>query len=165
MSMKDGRVLVSRNGDKLFTPASNMKVYTTAVALDLLGANYRWRTSVYAEHPPDESGAIDGDLVLYGRGAPDLASLRGSSAPSLAALADQLFQRGVRRIRGNVVGDESYLRGESYGDGWQWNDLQWYFGAAPSALPIDANAVDLTITAANKVGTPADLELNRQPDF
>src|ERR1051325_8156627 len=46
MSLKDGQVLYSRDANKLFTPASNMKVYTTAVALDLLGADYRWRTSV-----------------------------------------------------------------------------------------------------------------------
>ncbi len=72
MSMKDGRVLYSRNADKLFTPASNMKIYTTAVALDLLGPDYRWRTSVYADKQPDAGGVIDGDLTLYGRGAPDL---------------------------------------------------------------------------------------------
>ena len=51
--IKDGRVLYERNGDKLFTPASNMKVYTTAVALDLLGVDFRWRTSVYADTPAD----------------------------------------------------------------------------------------------------------------
>src|SRR5882757_5191762 len=60
-SMKDGRVLYSRNGDKLFTPASNMKIYTTAVAIDLLGADYRWRTSVYADKQPDAGGLIDGN--------------------------------------------------------------------------------------------------------
>ena len=59
-SLKDGRVLYFRNGDRLFTPASNMKVYTTAVALDLLGADYRWRTSVYADKQPDAGGVIDG---------------------------------------------------------------------------------------------------------
>src|SRR5438128_2473299 len=73
ISMSDGRVLYSRNGDKLFTPASNMKVYTTAVALDLLGADYRWRTSVYVGKQPD-NGVVDGDMILYGRGAPDLRS-------------------------------------------------------------------------------------------
>ena len=51
LSLRDGRVLYARNADKLFTPASNMKIYTTAVALDQLGADYRWRTSVYAESP------------------------------------------------------------------------------------------------------------------
>ena len=53
MSAKDGRVLYAHNSDQLFTPASNMKVYTTAVALDLLGPDYRWRTSVYANKQPD----------------------------------------------------------------------------------------------------------------
>src|SRR5712671_1061549 len=67
-SMKDGRVLYSRNGEKLFTPASNMKIYTTAIAIDLLGADYHWRTSVYAGKQPDSNGVIDGDLTLFGRG-------------------------------------------------------------------------------------------------
>jgi D-alanyl-D-alanine carboxypeptidase/D-alanyl-D-alanine-endopeptidase (penicillin-binding protein 4) len=158
-SMKDGRVLVSRNGDKLFTPASNMKVYTTAVALDLLGADYRWRTSVYADAQPDSGGIINGNLTLFGRGAPDLQT------KSIASLADQIYQRGVRQVRGNIVGDESYFRGELYGLGWQWNDLQWYFGAEPSALTVDENSFDLTIAAAKKVGDNATLTLNRAANY
>jgi D-alanyl-D-alanine carboxypeptidase/D-alanyl-D-alanine-endopeptidase (penicillin-binding protein 4) len=155
MSMKDGRVLYSRNGDRLFTPASNMKIYTTAVALDLLGADYRWRTSVYADKQPDAGGLIEGDLTLYGRGAPDLDTKKG-----LVSLADQLYARGLRQVRGNIVGDESYFRGELYGLGWQWNDLQWYFGAEPNALTIDENSVELTIAPANKVGSSATLTMN-----
>ncbi|HMG76151.1 MAG TPA: D-alanyl-D-alanine carboxypeptidase/D-alanyl-D-alanine-endopeptidase [Pyrinomonadaceae bacterium] len=160
VSMKDGRVLVSRNGDKLFTPASNMKIYTTAVALDLLGADYHWRTSVYADKQPDAGGVIDGDLTLYGRGAPDLDNKKG-----LVSLANQLYQGGVRRVRGNIIGDDSYFRGEQYGLGWQWNDLQWYFGAEPSALTVDENSVELTIAPANKVGSNAILTLNRGANY
>ena len=147
MSLKDGRVLYSRDGDKLFTPASNMKIYTTAVALDLLGNDYRWRTSVYASTQPTADGVIDGDLILYGRGAPDLDSKKPEGLP---ALADQLQQRGVHRVRGKIIGDESYFRGEQYGIGWQWNDLQWYYGAQPSALSIDENAVEVTLGPGNK---------------
>ncbi len=158
-SMKDGRVLYSRNSDMLFTPASNMKIYTTAVALDVLGAEYHWRTSVYADKQPDAEGSIDGNLTLYGRGAPDLQT------KSLGSLADQIYQRGVRRVRGNITGDESYFRGELYGLGWQWNDLQWYFGAEPSALTVDENSFDLTITPAKKVGDSATLTLNRAANY
>ena len=158
-SMKDGRVLVSRNGDKLFTPASNMKVYTTAAALDLLGTDYRWHTSVYADAQPDSGGVINGNLTLFGRGAPDLQT------KGIASLADQIYQRGVRQVRGNIVGDESYFRGELYGLGWQWNDLQWYFGAEPSALTVDENNFDLTITPAKKVGDSATLTLNRAANY
>jgi D-alanyl-D-alanine carboxypeptidase/D-alanyl-D-alanine-endopeptidase (penicillin-binding protein 4) len=159
ISMKDGRVLCSRNGDKLFTPASNMKIYTTATAIDLLGADYHWRTSVYADKQPDASGVIDGNLTLYGRGAPDLQT------KSLTSLADQMYQRGVRQVHGDIVGDESYFRGELYGLGWQWNDLQWYFGAEPSALSVDENSFDLTITPAKKVGDNATLTLNRAANY
>jgi D-alanyl-D-alanine carboxypeptidase len=96
ISMNDGQPLYSRNADRLFTPASNMKVYTTAVALDLLGADYQWRTSIYADAEPDASGAINGDLVLYGRGAPDLVSqTKKNNDNSLARLADDLYNRGV----------------------------------------------------------------------
>jgi len=159
-SMKDGRVLVSRNGDKLFTPASNMKIYTTAVALDLLGSDYRWRTSVYADKQPDASGVIEGNLTLYGRGAPDLDSKKG-----LVSLADQLYQRGVRQVRGGIIGDDSYFRGELFGLGWQWNDLQWYFGAEPSALTVNENSVELTIWPADKIGKSATLTLNRGANY
>jgi serine-type D-Ala-D-Ala carboxypeptidase/endopeptidase (penicillin-binding protein 4) len=158
-SMKDGRVICSRHGDELFTPASNMKVYTTAVALDLLGADYRWRTSVYVDEQPDNSGVINGNVTLFGRGAPDLDSYGKNG---LASLADQLYQHGVRHVRGNIVVDESYFRGELYGLGWQWNDLQWYFGAEPSALSTDENSLELKIAPASKVGVAATLTLNRE---
>lgn len=161
-SMKDGRVLYSRNGDKLFTPASNMKIYTTAVALDLLGADYRWRTSVYADKQPDAEGVIDGNLTLYGRGAPDLDN---NSKGGLVSLADQLYQHGVRQVHGNIIGDESFFRGELYGLGWQWNDLQWYFGAEPSALTVNENSVELTIAPANRVGSSATLALDRGANY
>jgi D-alanyl-D-alanine carboxypeptidase/D-alanyl-D-alanine-endopeptidase (penicillin-binding protein 4) len=159
MSLNDGRVLYARNGDKLFTPASNMKIYTTAVALDLLGETYRWRTSAYSQKQID-NGVIEGDLILYGRGAPDLTSKAG-----LASLADQLYQRGLRHVRGNVVGDESYFRGDVYGGGWQWNDLQWYFGAEPSALSIDENSVEVTIGPSNKAGNSATVVITPNDNY
>jgi serine-type D-Ala-D-Ala carboxypeptidase/endopeptidase (penicillin-binding protein 4) len=139
-----------------------MKIYTTAVALDLLGGDYRWRTSVYADKQPDASGTLDGDLTLYGRGAPDLDSV---SKQGISSLVEQVYQHGVRQVRGNIVGDESYFRSELYGLGWQWNDLQWYFGAEPSALTVNENSVDLSIMPAKDIGKPATLTLNRGADY
>jgi len=153
ISMADGSKVYERNGDKLFTPASNMKIYTTGVALDLLGVDYRWRTSVYANSQPDASGRVNGDLILYGRGAPDLVAIsKDENRGSLAKLADDLYVRGVRSVSGNVVGDESYFRGDPLGDGWQWTDLQWYFGAEASALSINGNEVDINFVPASKAG-------------
>ena len=150
ISMTDGAAVYQRNADKLFTPASNMKIYTTGVALDLLGADYRWRTSVYGAQP-DANGRVPGDLILYGRGAPDLlASSKDENRGSLAKLADDLYARGVRSVSGNLVGDESYFRGDPLGDGWQWTDLQWYFAAEASALSINGNEVDINFVPGAK---------------
>src|SRR4030095_12766725 len=93
VSLRDGRTIYARNANQLFTPASNMKLYTTAVALDLLGPGFQWRTSVYAPSAFDANGTLAGDLTLYGRGAPDFYShSRRDSSASLAQLADDLFQ-------------------------------------------------------------------------
>lgn len=161
MSMSDGRVLYSHDGENLFTPASNMKIFTTAAALDLLGPEYRWRTSAYADAQIDGRGEVN-NLVLYGRGAPDLDSKEKGSLP---ALADQLYQRGLRHVRGNIIGDANYFRGDLYGSGWQWNDLQWYFGAEPSALSIDENTVEVTIAPATKVGSSADVLITPNDNY
>jgi D-alanyl-D-alanine carboxypeptidase/D-alanyl-D-alanine-endopeptidase (penicillin-binding protein 4) len=154
ISISEGSVLYQRNADQLFTPASNMKIFTTGVALDLLGPDYRWRTSVYANAQPDAGGKIQGDLILYGRGAPDLASQSKKGQGSLATLADSLYARGIRHIGGNVIADESYFRGDLLGDGWQWTDLQWYFGAEASALSINGNEIDVNVVPSSKASEP-----------
>lgn len=140
ISLRDGRVVYSRDSQKSFSPASNMKLITTAAALDLLSADYRWRTSVFPENVPDEQGNITGNIVLYGRGAIDLDST------SINKLADEVYRKGVRRVKGDVVGDESFFRGDALGQGWLWNDVQWYFGAEASALSVNQNEVRVIIT-------------------
>lgn len=165
MSLSDGRVVYSRDSDRLFTPASNMKAYTTAVAIDSLGPDYRWRTSVYVQKQPDTNGNVTGDLVLYGRGAPDLISKTKGDAPSLAKFADQLYASGVRRVAGNIIGDASYFRGELFGVGWQWNDLQWYYGAEPSALSVDENTVEVTMGPGAKIGDNASVVMSPNQNY
>jgi serine-type D-Ala-D-Ala carboxypeptidase/endopeptidase (penicillin-binding protein 4) len=162
ISLSSGKEVYGRNASERFIPASNMKIYTTGVALDLLGADYRWRTSAYSRTQPDASGTISGDLILYGRGAPDLVarSRKGSDDGSLARLADNLYQHGIRQVIGNVIGDESYFRGETLGDGWPWTDLQWYFGAEASALSINDNEIQLSILPPVKTDTPPVVNLN-----
>jgi serine-type D-Ala-D-Ala carboxypeptidase/endopeptidase (penicillin-binding protein 4) len=133
VSLKDGRVVCERDGRKLFNPASIQKTLTAAVALDKLGPDFRWKTSVYAENAIDASGNLNGDLILYGRGAPDF------DHAALETLVAQLQEKGLRRVRGNVVGDASFFRGDPIGEGWTWNELQWYYGAEASALSFNEN--------------------------
>lgn len=140
VSLRDGRTVYAQDAEKLIAPASNLKLYTTAAALENLGADYRWRTAVYAAAKPDANGTLNGDVTLYGRGAPDLSSAQ------LTQLAQQLAAQGVRRVSGAVIGDETYFRTGALGDGWMWNDIQWYFGTEISALSVNGNNV--TVSAA-----------------
>jgi serine-type D-Ala-D-Ala carboxypeptidase/endopeptidase (penicillin-binding protein 4) len=133
ISLKDGRVACGRDARKLFTPASVQKILVSIVALDRLGADFRWKTVVYANNQINQDGALDGDLILYGQGAPDFSS------EAVKNLVNQLKAKGLTRVRGSIVGDASFFKGDALGDGWTWNDLQWYYGAEAAALSINEN--------------------------
>lgn len=137
ISLKDGRVICERDGRKLFNPASIEKTLTSIVALDKLGADFRFKTSVFAPNQIETDGVLNGDLVIYGQGAPDF------EGEGLENLAKQLQAKGLKRIRGSIVGDESFFKGETIGDGWTWNDLQWHYGAEASALTFRENQAEV----------------------
>jgi|ERR1043166_9059434 D-alanyl-D-alanine carboxypeptidase/D-alanyl-D-alanine-endopeptidase (penicillin-binding protein 4) len=156
-SLETGRVLFEENADKLLRPASNMKLYTVAAALDRLSPDYRFVTSVYAEQKPDKGGTVKGDLIIYGRGDPSIAARfnNGDYFKGIDNLATQIAAAGVKKVEGDLVGDESYFVGPQYGAGWEWDDLTWYYGAEVSALTVNDNALDLFIKPGPKVGAPA----------
>jgi D-alanyl-D-alanine carboxypeptidase/D-alanyl-D-alanine-endopeptidase (penicillin-binding protein 4) len=157
VSLDTGRVLFEENASKLLVPASNMKLYTVAAALDRLGADFRFITSVYASELPDKKGKLRGDLVVYGRGDPTLATRfnNGDYYKAIDELAARVVAAGVRQVEGNIVGDESYFTGPPRSPGWEWDDLQWYYGADVSALTVNDNALDLSVKPGARAGDPA----------
>jgi D-alanyl-D-alanine carboxypeptidase/D-alanyl-D-alanine-endopeptidase (penicillin-binding protein 4) len=156
-SLETGRVLFEENGSKLLRPASNMKLYTVAAALDRLSPDYRFVTSVYAAERPDAAGILHGDLTIYGRGDPSIAARfnGGDYFKGINELASQIAAAGVKRVEGDLVGDETYFIGPQYGSGWNWEDLQWWYGAEVSALTSNDNALDLIVKPGSSVGAPA----------
>lgn len=156
-SLETGKVLFEENANKLLRPASNMKLYTVSAALDRLTPDYRFVTSVYALAKPDSDGVIKGDLIIYGRGDPSIAARfnNGDYFKGINDLADRIAAAGVKKVKGDLVGDESHFTGPRYGSGWEWEDLQWWFGAEVSALTVDDNALDLSVKPAAEVGKPA----------
>ncbi|MGA9768515.1 MAG: D-alanyl-D-alanine carboxypeptidase/D-alanyl-D-alanine-endopeptidase [Blastocatellia bacterium] len=156
VSLDSGKIIFEHNAGKYFNPASNAKLYSAALALDRLGADYRIRTSLYSTTRPDAAGTLKGDLIVYGRGDPVMtASLNdGDYYKPFEPLAQQLANAGVRRIEGDLVGDESYFATPPIGSGWEWDDLQEYYGAEVSALTINDNALDLFVKPAERAGLP-----------
>jgi serine-type D-Ala-D-Ala carboxypeptidase/endopeptidase (penicillin-binding protein 4) len=167
VSLDTGKTVFEQNTGKYFSPASNAKLYTSALALDHLGADYRIKTSLYAAGRPTAEGTLKGDLIIYGRGDPTIAaSLNGGDYyKALEPLAEQLALSGVRRIEGDLVGDESYFKGPPLGSGWEWDDLQWYYGAEVSALTINDNSLDLIVKPAERVGLPCRISTGPPTSF
>lgn len=158
-SLETGRVLFEENSEKLLHPASVMKMFTIAAALDRLTADFRFKTSAYAAARPDASGTVRGDLVIYGRGDPSIAARfnNGDYEKGIDELAARIASAGVKRVEGDLVGDESYFTGAPHGFGWEWADLQWYSGAEVSALSINDNALDLFIKPGASVGAQCSI--------
>ena len=166
----DGRLIYEKNDAQLFAPASNAKLLTTSAALALLGPDATLETRVIAPAAPDATGAVHGDVTLLGSGD---ASMSGRAYPydgrtdrpnpplsTLAALADQLQQRGVRSVEGNIVGDDTAFPFDPYGSGWAWDDLEWSWGAPVSALTVNDNVVYLEIAPGAQAGDPLTFTWN-----
>ena len=170
-----GKVLYNQNPDKLFTPASNTKLFTTAATFALIGPDYRFHTTVETTTPPDTNGRIAGDLVLVGRGDPNLSGrvlpyhLKTERVPppakALDDLADQIVRAGVHSVDGDVVGDDSYFIDERYGEGWSQDDLMWDYGAPMSALTVNDNVVFAEIKPAEHVGDKAFLTVDPYTEY
>jgi D-alanyl-D-alanine carboxypeptidase/D-alanyl-D-alanine-endopeptidase (penicillin-binding protein 4) len=170
--LSDGKILYQRNENRLFIPASNTKLFTTALALKRLGPDYRFVTSIFASQPVDANGTLHGDLVLIGRGDPTLSArpypyakewTDEESVPAIAQMADQLVAGGLRAIQGDVVGDDTRYPWHPYPAGWGMDDGTYEYGAPVSALVVHDNMFNLTVEAGAAEGEFAQVYV--QPRF
>jgi D-alanyl-D-alanine carboxypeptidase/D-alanyl-D-alanine-endopeptidase (penicillin-binding protein 4) len=160
-SLDTGKIIYEDHADRLMSPASNGKLYSAALALNVLGGDYQFTTPVYATAGPDSSGEVHGNVVVCGVGDPSWKATNfwDNFAPFVAILKNA----GVRRIEGDLVADNTFFQGPPTGGGWSVDDLGNYYGAEISALTLDDNTAQLRVTAGARVSDPALLEMV-QPD-
>jgi D-alanyl-D-alanine carboxypeptidase/D-alanyl-D-alanine-endopeptidase (penicillin-binding protein 4) len=160
--------LFEQDADKRFMPASNMKLYTAALALKILGSKKRFTTRVFGQRqiPPDQRPSLmsrPGPLILVGGGDPAL------NLHDLKNLAQQVKAAGVARYDGLLV-NNSYLGAETFGgrypEGWTLDDSVWYYGPEVSALAFNRNQVDVIVTGGARPGDGTTVQLEPElPGF
>lgn len=173
VDLETGKVLFSLNPDELFLPASNAKLFTTAAVLAAAGPDYRFHTTVESAAKPDDQGRLAGDLVLVGRGDPNISGrvmpyqLKTERVPPhtqvLEELADKVAQSGVKTVSGDLIADDTFYSPEAFAPGWAQDDLQWSDGAPVSALSFNDNVVFVNIQPGAQAGDPAVITV--EPDI
>jgi D-alanyl-D-alanine carboxypeptidase/D-alanyl-D-alanine-endopeptidase (penicillin-binding protein 4) len=147
------QIVFERDGDKRFMPASNMKLYTAALALGRLGADGTMPTSINVSRSPKdllhETGRLEVPIVLQGEGDPSF------SLADIRELAQKVRKAGITRCAGIRV-DNSYLHADTLGgrypDGWTLDDALWYYGPEVSGFAFNRNQVDVVVVGGVKSG-------------
>ncbi|GAB3494063.1 D-alanyl-D-alanine carboxypeptidase/D-alanyl-D-alanine endopeptidase [Nocardiopsis coralliicola] len=157
-SLDNGDTLYDRDAATSLIPASNMKLLTSAAALEVLGPDHRFTTGVTADSAP-EGGTVEGDLHLAGGGDPTL------TAEALDALAADVAAAGVTSVSGDLVADTGYFDAERYHPDWDEADEPYYYAAKIAALTASANddydtgAVTVGAEPGAAEGEPLDIGL------
>ncbi|GII55750.1 D-alanyl-D-alanine carboxypeptidase DacC [Planotetraspora thailandica] len=162
-SARTGEDLYMREPGKLFIPASNTKLVTSAAAVETLGLDYRFTTSVLSTAKPGRT--IEGDIVLKGTGDPTML------ASDYDALAAQVARSGVKEVRGRLVADDTWFDDVRLGADWTWDDEPYYYAGQISALTAspdtdyDAGSVIVSVDPGSAPGRPAKVTTTPPTDY
>ena len=152
VSLDQSDTLFSESPDSALSPASNLKLLTTAAALRILGPDFRFQTYLLSDSNI-ANDVLEGDLVLYGTGDPGISDLFFQEREDvLELLADQLEEAGVRTVTGDLVADASHLPGPLRPYSWDPEDLNDHFAAPISALSFNENVVSFRVTPSDRSG-------------
>jgi D-alanyl-D-alanine carboxypeptidase/D-alanyl-D-alanine-endopeptidase (penicillin-binding protein 4) len=166
VSLTRGDTLYSINADAELQPASNMKLFTTALALDQFGAEHQFSTDVLRAGYVDANGTLHGDLVLRGGGDPGLSGryYQGGASAAMDVLAQLVAEAGVRHVTGDIIADASAFGDDLVPEGWLDRYLQASYAARVSALSLNDNIV-LVAVEPGQSGKAAVVSLEPASDI
>lgn len=154
VSLTSGDTLFDYNADTMLLPASTMKLFTSALALDHFGPDSRFETRIL-HTGTISNGVLYGDLILRGAGDPTLGgspTAKDRAAP-MQLLARAVTAAGITRITGSLVGDASAFDDSKVPDGWLSRYLGASYAARVSALSFNENKVTVIVSPGSKDAT------------
>ncbi|WP_253493373.1 D-alanyl-D-alanine carboxypeptidase/D-alanyl-D-alanine-endopeptidase [Pseudomonas sp. S3E17] len=161
---RSGSTLYQHNPRTRLIPASNLKLLTTAAAMDVLGPHYRFSTQLLS-NGTQQGERLAGNLYLRGLGDPT------TQFADYQALAAQLASQGVRQVQGDLVFDDTWFDAERLGVDWAQDDESTYYGAQISALTVspntdfDAGTLLVTAKAPVALGQPVNVVVSPSTDY
>ena len=144
--IENGRYIYEYNSGKSITPASVLKLVTTSIAMELLGPEYVFRTTIgYTGEIKSKSGKLNGDIVITGGGDPTLGSkeFSGHYGNFIERWIDEIKKAGIRNIEGRILTDDSYYDYQPVPAKWLWEDIGNYYGAGAYGLSIYDNTCEI----------------------
>lgn len=153
-----GEIVASLNPEMSLGSASVMKLVTTATALDLLGPEFSFRTTVSYRGTIDSHGTLNGTIIISGGGDPALGSSHFNDhyGDFITDWRDAVIAAGIKRVNGGVTADASLFSDAPAPGGWSWSDLGNYYGAGAHGLSLYENMFRIHLRTGNE-GTIAEI--------
>ena len=160
VSLTRGDTLYAENAGEEMQPASTMKLFTSAIALERFGPNYQFSTDVLRDGPVGPDGTLNGNIYIRGDGDPALSGkfLPGGPSAPMNRLADLVAQQGIKHVTGSVLGDASGFDDQKIPEGWRTRYLQSSYAARVSALSLNDNLIAVSVSPSAP-GQPATVVL------
>ncbi|PKQ65538.1 D-alanyl-D-alanine carboxypeptidase/D-alanyl-D-alanine-endopeptidase [Labilibaculum filiforme] len=154
--VKTGAVLAINQAHLALTPASTQKLITTAAALEILGSNYQFTTSIETDGEILANGTLNGNVIVRGAGDPTLGSKYFETDKTITQqIAEQIKALGIKKIQGKLIADDTYIQAKIPAT-WIWEDIGNYYSAIPNALNFQDNWYSLFFSSG-KAGSQTQL--------
>jgi len=155
-----GKIVFAKNENIGVATASTLKTITSATAFSVLGKDFRYQTTLAYSGKITADGTLQGDLIIVGSGDPTLGSWRYEQSKEnviLSQWVNAIKAADIKKIEGNVIGDDSLFGSQSMPEGWIWQDMGNYYGAGTSSLTWRENQFDLHLKPGSTVGSEVSI--------
>jgi len=161
VDVSTNQVIASYNEELSLCPASNLKIISTATALEIFGPEYRFKTEICILGEIDTNGTLNGNIIIRGGGDPALGSQRFGEHyfnPSfLQVWVDSIMAQGIKKINGKIIGDATIFSEHITPGSWTTENVGNYFGAGACGLSIYDNTLQVTFKSSSVVDKPVTI--------